>query len=153
MSEIKRQVVDPEDAKVNADHLKINGIFLRGEISPFDIPKELVANYSAESKTFVCELIYLTEEPLKREPITEKEGSKLYFHFGKNSGKLYKIEIENIDREKVPNITIEVELALNHKIEDVKKEENFEDASLILNIMSAKKAIEKTHMFQKFATA
>ncbi len=69
---------------------KENGVILRMFLSPYDIP-EAVAGHQEDGKIYVEFRYVAGSEPLKKERVTKN----LWFHVGKNSGRVYKIEMND----------------------------------------------------------
>lgn len=65
------------------------GVQINVFLSPYDVP-EGVRGYSEKSGWFVIEFKYIAEEPLRR----ERPEPHLVLRVGKNSGRLYKIEVD-----------------------------------------------------------
>lgn len=66
------------------------GVNVEISLSPYDIPEAARGRYDEEHHRFVIEFKYIEDEPWKR--ISENEA--IHFRVGKNSGRLYGIEID-----------------------------------------------------------
>lgn len=65
----------------------------RSQPSPYDIPVEIFSEYEPESKLLSLRLNYIADEP----SFSERLKSEVVIWLGKNSGRIYRIDIENID--------------------------------------------------------
>ena len=61
--------------------------------SPYDVPVEIIGEYEPDSKLFSLKLNYVADEPL----VPEYLESKVVIKSGKNSGRIYQIDVPNVD--------------------------------------------------------
>lgn len=137
----KEVPIDQNKVRSEMRELNIKGI-KRGTISPFDMPRSAAISYNQNEKVFICEFNYMTSEALFPEQMGQVGSSTLIFHLGKNSGKLYKIELQNIERDQIPKITVEVVEVIDSELSEMRQLGT--QTSKMLNFLSARKAIEKT---------
>ncbi len=67
-----------------------SGVTIRTSPSPYDIPEAARKNFDETRKFLSIEFQYISNEPVKS--ITEEDG--ISFRLGKNSGRLYAIDVE-----------------------------------------------------------
>ena len=58
--------------------------------SPYDVPEAVRANFDQSKRHVLIEFQYISEEPLKKVP----EGDGVTFRLGKNSGRIYGIDLD-----------------------------------------------------------
>ncbi len=93
---------------------------VKGTLSPYDIPEVAIVTYDENTKVFAIEFKYLTpDEP--KQLAESRDDIKIYT--GKLSGKLYKIEILNQDKENLPKMKVEIVAVVDGLISRKKKEE------------------------------
>lgn len=115
----------------------------RGSISYFDIPKKIVRKFSQKNKKLWFEFVYTTQEKLKenQKTILPDEAS-IILMLGKNSGKLYRIEVDNIDKFDEENLMFEIKMVLDKQIDIYKRTQKDELLSSMLNLLAIQKIIK-----------
>ena len=111
------------DAEELTQRLQTEGSKVKVEflVSSYDIPEAVRGSYNEEKSRFVIEFKYIGNEPTKPQP----QDDYVTFVVGKNSGRLYGIEIdvkalrveEVALRMKINKIKDEVEKTLNNLIQ------------------------------------
>jgi hypothetical protein len=79
----------------------VSGVEIRLLVSPYDLPQQVRGMYDDAIKKFVIDFSYLDSEETK----TEKIDKYLTAFAGKNSGRLYKIQID-VDALKVQSVQL-----------------------------------------------
>jgi len=93
--------VDPKYAR---RQVVIEGHF-RGSLSPFDIPSKAKIRYDEKQKRFRVDFEYLTPQERR---LPKMFGKNNFLWVGRESGKLYAIEIRNIEKAEIPSIRIDL---------------------------------------------
>src|SRR3972149_2878972 len=80
------------DAEEFTKRLQTEGSKVKVEfmVSSYDIPEAVRGSYNKENDRFVIEFKYIGDEPTKAEP----QDNYVTFVIGKNSSRLYRIEID-----------------------------------------------------------
>jgi hypothetical protein len=141
----------PLDANTLAlpKHRTIRGVDITLVTSPYDIPEAVRGDYNKELRRFVIEFRYMSDEPLER----YKCGKDIILRIGRNSGRLYSIEIDihDLSTQEI-NLRMNVAKAatnainrLAHEAEKPQRQANYE---------VAKDAIEEkqNEIFESLAT-
>jgi hypothetical protein len=82
--------VNPERLTKMRKQVRVDGVDISVELSPFDVPRAIVGSYDRGHGLFIIEFQYGDDEPARSAPTTE-EGVSIFE--GRHSGKLLKITI------------------------------------------------------------
>jgi hypothetical protein len=83
---------------------KIRGVEVVVLLSAYDVPEAVGGDYDNELKKFVINFKYIVED----EPVTYKKAARhVTFRVGKNSGRLYGIEID-VDKIKEKSVNLSI---------------------------------------------
>jgi hypothetical protein len=72
--------------------VNVNGVTFDVMMSPYDVPRQVRGNYDKDLEHFVIEFDYLDSEPLKERRVDRYVSLQV----GKNSGRLYRIEVDTV---------------------------------------------------------
>jgi len=122
---------------------EIKGVRVNVLLSPYDIPNSVRGYYDKDTSKFMIEFRYITEEPSKR----QRHDDYLAFHIGKNSGRLYKIEID-VDSMKANAVELTLK-TISDAIQgmhpkNTQRKKNYEVARNVIN--SKKKDLLSPHV-------
>lgn len=104
---------------------RVDGVEITVLMSPYDIPEAVRGFYDAELGRFVIELRYVAEEELRNE-----NREHLSLRLGKNSGRLYGVELD-VDALKAQWVQL-VTKALRDREDKPRRLKNYEVAQEIL---------------------
>lgn len=82
--------VDPGAMNRRHHHKVDDGVEVVWSTSPYDIPEAMRSSYDREKRRLTIEFRYMSEESTRR----EQHGPYLSLGVGKNSGRIYTIEID-----------------------------------------------------------
>jgi hypothetical protein len=85
--------IEVDSQKINPPtQVNVNGVTFDVMMSPYDVPRQVRGNYDKDLEHFVIEFDYLDSEPLKERRVDRYVSLQV----GKNSGRLYRIEVDTV---------------------------------------------------------
>src|SRR5262245_49867289 len=93
--------VNPDELALDQDR-EVRGVTLRLRLSPYDVP--LAVTGRDEGGCFFVKFRYITED---EKTTREQKDDHLWLHVGKNTGRLYAIEID-VNALKAHTVRLEV---------------------------------------------
>lgn len=94
------------------------GVVFNYSLSPYDIPEAVRGNYCPDSKKFIIDFKFITEETLVERALTEHANAKV----GVNSGRIYSISLD-ITAKGVQAANAQIESTLNEAVVSLARDE------------------------------
>ncbi len=127
--------------------ITIQGVTVKGSLSPYDIPRQATVSYDQLAKEYKIHFDYLTPEEPK---IENKASAEISLFLGQSSGKLYDILVCGQE----PGSLMEIKLELIAKVTDLAEETERStppNYTKELNLLVAKKFLEENQELYSFA--
>jgi len=110
LNEPELEKVDPGESR------QVKGVLVHVFMSPYDVPQAVRGRYDDERERFLIEFRYIGDEPIER----REQDRHLALHVGKNSGRLYGVEID-VDTLRADLVALEMHIDQSHLFKSLSK--------------------------------